>query len=574
MTSEALSRALLDSLPDVAVLALDADGCVVRSNRAAEDIFGRTGDELTRGHVSALYPANGSGATQARAALAEAEAGHHKDASRLRRGADAHFVGEVTITPLRGDKGALEGFAHVTRDVTEGQELARLLSHQALHDALTGLPNRVLFIDRVRQALLRGTRDDRKPVVIFLDLDGFKLVNDSLGHEAGDELLVLVAARLETVVRPGDSIARLGGDEFVVLCEGLEDSAVAVCVAERIVAAVAVPALIGEREVVVQASAGVAVGRGPDAAAEELLHDADTAMYRAKGRGRGQVSVFEAFMRPRALERLTAEADLRRALTLGGLRVHYQVVADVQTGEAVGFEALARLAHPSRGLLLPAEFIPLAEETGLIFRLGAEVLRAACVQASRWRTKADGTPLLTLVNLSARQAAQPDLPASVERILAETGADPATLCLEITESTLVSDARSTSRSLLALRELGLRLAIDDFGTGCSSLAYLRRFSVDVLKIDASFVEGLGRDEGAASLAEAMLGMARALGLTVIAEGVERAQQLDVLRELGCPLVQGYGLERPQPLDAAVRTVRRFERGGPLVVSDAHPERGR
>jgi EAL domain-containing protein (putative c-di-GMP-specific phosphodiesterase class I) len=341
-------------------------------------------------------------------------------------------------------------------------------------------------------------------------------------------------------------------------------------VAERIVAAVGAAARIRDHEVVVQASAGIAVGRRPDMAPEDLLSNADTAMYRAKRRGRGQVALFDPSMRPRALERLTAEGDLRQALTQGRLQVHYQVVADLRTGEAAGMEALARLAGKEHGLVAAGKFIPLAEETGLILPLGAEVLRTACLQASRWHMNVGGSAPLTLVNISARQADDPAFPAFVERTLDETGVDPGSLCLEITERTLVSDAPSTVRSLRAVRDLGVRLAIDDFGAGHSSLSYLQRFSVDVLKIDASFVEGLGRDDSAAALVKAILGMAGALGLLVVAEGVEHPRQLDELRDLECPLAQGYGLQCPQPAHAAERSLRRLQRSDGLVVS-AHRE---
>jgi diguanylate cyclase (GGDEF)-like protein len=421
------------------------------------------------------------------------------------------------------------------------------LAHQALHDPLTELPNRALFLDRLEQALARAQRSSVNVAVLFLDLDRFKVVNDSLGHEAGDRLLVDVANRLRGVVRPGDTVARFGGDEFTILCDvrGERD---AVLIAERVAAAVEAPFTLDDNEAFLTTSLGIALTTGRvDARAEALIRDADAAMYRAKERGKSRYELFDSNMRASAVDRLEIENALHRALDRGEFRVFYQPAVDLLTGEPIGVESLVRWQHPDRGLVGPDEFIALTEETGLIVPLGAWVLREACRQWKVWEESGTPAPRIA-VNLSTRQLGQPDLVEVVADVLEETGMDPAQLSLEITESTVLEDTESALGTLEALKRQGVRISLDDFGTGYSSLALLKRLPVDELKVDRSFVMGLGRDPKDSPIVSTVVGLAEALGLAAIAEGVETAAQAEELRRIGCRLAQGFYFARPQPAE--------------------------
>jgi diguanylate cyclase (GGDEF)-like protein len=426
------------------------------------------------------------------------------------------------------------------------QVAERALLHQAFHDSLTGLPNRALFDDHLGQLLARRQRRAQEAAVLFLDIDRLKWVNDSLGHAAGDQLLVAVAERLKAVLRPGDTVARFGGDEFVVLCDDLSSESEALTVAERLRDALAAPFHLRGREIGLTASIGVALASTsthdtPDA----LLRDADAAMYRAKEKGRDRVELFDDRMRSRALARLETESMLRRAIDQGQLRVYYQPVIDLATGRVTGLEALARWSHPERGVVLPSEFIGVAEETGLIIGLGAYVLIEACTQVARWNSRYPDHPPLTMsVNLSAHQLRAAGLREMVAGALAQSNLSPPLLCLEITETALVEDVESSQAALDALKDLGVTLAVDDFGTGYSSLIYLRRFPVRVLKIDRSFVVGLGTSAEDTAIVAGVVGLARALGLLAVAEGVETPEQAARLHELGCALAQGYHWSEP------------------------------
>ena len=487
---------------------------------------------------------------------------------------------EGVVYPLRDASGKVTEATIMLDDVTERKRLEEELAHRALHDPLTGLPNRALLLDRLSQALARSRRrpgqdpDPKGVAVLFLDLDDLKRVNDSLGHDAGDRLLVEVARRLGTRLRPTDTLARLAGDEFVVLLEEV-GQAEAVRAAERTIQEIGTPFTVAGREVFVSLSVGVALG-GLDAAAGSarrpardqagvLLRHADLAMYEAKGRGKARHALYEERMGREAGARLKLEGDLRRALARGEIEVHYQPKVSLESGLVAGAEALARWRHPERGLVLPAEFIPLAEETGLIVELGYRVLRTALGQAREWRERwrrqaADGgaAPPTVWVNLSARQFHEPDLAGRVSSILEEEGVGPEALGLEITESILVEDASPSVSLLEDLRSLGVKLAVDDFGTGYSSLGYLTRLPVDYLKIDRSFVAGLGPgaggdaggNGGSATIISAVIGLARAMGMGVVAEGVENEEQLSRLREMGCDLAQGYHFARPLPAGEA------------------------
>jgi diguanylate cyclase (GGDEF)-like protein len=418
------------------------------------------------------------------------------------------------------------------------------LAHQALHDALTGLPNRALLLDRLAQAVTRLGRHGTALAVLFCDLDRFKVVNDSLGHDAGDRLLVDVARRLEGVLRAGDTAARFGGDEFVILCEDIAGAHQAIAIAERVKAVLATPFVLGDDEAHVRTSIGIAMATDLGARPEALLRDADAAMYRAKEKGGGVYEVFDDDMRARAVKRLETENALHRALERGEFVLHYQPQAHMATGAVAGVEALVRWAHPERALVYPGEFIGSAEETGLILEIGAWALREACEQQARWAGLRTGPPLRMSVNLSARQCAHPDLVDMVATTLRETAVDPTTICLEITETAVMADMEAGVGVLDQLRALGVTLAIDDFGTGWSSLRALQRFPVDEVKIDKSFVDGVARDPQEAAIVAAVISLSHALGLRTVAEGVESVSQVDRLRTLGCDVAQGFFFWRP------------------------------
>jgi diguanylate cyclase (GGDEF)-like protein len=462
------------------------------------------------------------------------------------------LLGAYTRAPRRflsEDVDFLHAVAHVLAGAVERARTEERIRHDALHDALTGLPNRTLLLDRLRSALARAERSRGLVAVLFLDLDRLKVLNDSLGHHAGDELLLGVGPRLEGVLRASDTVARFGGDEFAVLLEGVDSEQAALKVAARIVRAFEQPFTIAGEPRFCSASVGVVIA-DPDAPGEatELLSAADAAMYRAKERGRGRFEVFDSGLRARITSRLQLEQDLRRALEgEGRLWVAYQPFWTVPERGVAGVEALVRWDHPERGPISPAEFIPVAEESGLIVELGARVLREACRELAGLRALRPGLSLT--VNLSARHVAEPAVVDTVRGALRASGLPPDALGLEITEGLLIEDGPATAGTIRALQALGVRLILDDFGTGYSSLRYLQRYPLDGLKIDQSFVAGLGEDgRGDSAIVEAIVGMAGALGMNVIPEGVETAGQLARLHELGCRYAQGFLLSRP--LDAA------------------------
>jgi len=459
---------------------------------------------------------------------------------------DIHSTESSRFTPQ--DVHFAQASANVLADALERHNADEALRHRVLHDALTGLPNRLSFVDSLRDALRRSLASGSPVGVLFLDLDHFKLINDSIGHHAGDELLREVAPRLRAHLRPGDIVARFGGDEFGILVDRLADEEEAPAIAERVARAFSEPYSMGGADHFVTASIGIAVARpaGREPVDPELLiRDADAAMYRAKERGRGRCVVFDAAMRARAVRRLETERELRHALDRDELQLHYQPLVALGSGEIVGLEALVRWNHPERGLLDPGEFVSIAEDSGLIEPIGCWVQETACRQALGWHElRPDQRPLDVAVNLSARQVAHRDLAGQVREVLARTGLDPVNLRLEVTESVLVEESASATATLEALSELGVRLVLDDFGTGYSSLAYLNRFPFDALKIDRSFVDGLGLEQERTAIVEAVIGMARALSLDSIAEGVESEEQLSELRRLGCDFAQGHLFSRP------------------------------
>jgi diguanylate cyclase (GGDEF)-like protein/PAS domain S-box-containing protein len=447
------------------------------------------------------------------------------------------------------DVSFLQSAANVLADAIDRVRTEEETRRRGLHDPLTGLPNRTLVLDRIAHALARADRGEGSVAVLFLDVDNFKVVNDSLGHRAGDNLLRQLAARLSDAVRPADTVGRFGGDEFVVLCEDVTDEPMALRIAGRLARVFTEPfALEGDDVHLASASIGVVLRDGVQDNPEELLRDADAAMYRAKERGRSRVELFDTGMRARAIGRLQTEGDLRRALERDELRVVYQPIVALADGRIRGFEALVRWEHPERGLLSPAQFIPVAEESGMIVGLGRVVLEEACRQSAQWSAVYGPVPIH--VNLSARQVADPNLVDSVAHVLSATGVDPACLVLELTESSLLERVHSPGETLARLKALGISLILDDFGTGYSSLSYLQHFPLSGLKIDRSFVAALGGASGDGAIVDAILRMARALDLEVVAEGLETAEHLDVLRRLGCALGQGYLFSRPVNVAAA------------------------
>jgi len=465
----------------------------------------------------------------------------------------------------------VQAAANVLADAIERHAADQALRYRVLHDSLTGLPNRLSFVDALGEALEKAAVSGSPVGILFLDLDHFKLINDSLGHHAGDALLRAVAPRLRAHLRPGDIVARFGGDEFGILIDRLADEGEALAIADRVAAAFTQPFPLDGVDHFVSASIGVAVSSASDGRSvnpELLIRDADAAMYRAKEGGRARCVLFDAEMRAGAMRRLEVERELRHALERDELALHYQPVVNLRSGEITGLEALVRWRHPERGTLDPAEFVSIAEDSGLIEPIGRWVQERACRQALEWhQLRPDARPLDVAVNLSARQVAHRDLPDVVEEVIARTGIDPVHLRLEITEGVLVEESATAISSLEKLNELGVRLVLDDFGTGYSSLAYLNRFPFHALKIDRSFVDALGIEQEATAIVEAIIGMARALSLEVIAEGVESEVQLAELRRLSCDYAQGHLFHAAMP----EREVSRLIAEGALGYSGISPD---
>ncbi len=455
-------------------------------------------------------------------------------------------------TVLRSPENSILGAASIGSDVTEQREAESQLVHNAFHDSLTGLPNRALFIDRVAHALNGTKRAGRKPfAVLLLDIDHFKNVNDSLGHAAGDQLLIALGERLVRSVRPGDTVARFGGDEFTVLIESISGPADVNRATMRIHDEIAAPFTIEGQEIFTSGSIGVTIAGGEYEQPEQIIRDADTAMYRAKAQGRGRSEIFDAKMRAEAVARLQLETDLRRGIERNELRIVYQPIVNLKSEEIVGFEALVRWQHPKRGFVSPAAFIPLAEETGLIVPIGEFVLMEACRQAARWKKG-----LRVSVNISSRQLSLGDLVATVQKALQEAKLDPGALHLEITESAIMQNTETAYALIEKIRAIGCNFAVDDFGTGYSSLSYIHRFAIDQLKIDSSFVQS--SEHKSAEIIRSIIDLGRSLDIEVVAEGIETAEQAEHLRKLHCGYGQGYLFSRPVDAEKALEMVRRSQ----------------
>jgi diguanylate cyclase (GGDEF)-like protein/PAS domain S-box-containing protein len=541
--SEERFRSLVQNSSDVVTL-IDAETTIQYQTPSVARVIGyQPSDVVGCKLLDLLHPDDVAGA---QAFLDEAlrRSGVTPAVEWRMRHRDGHWLHLETIANNLLDDDAVGHLVLNTRDISDRKALEQQLAHQAFHDPLTDLANRALFRQRVERALATAQQSRKPCIVLFLDLDNFKKVNDSLGHVVGDELLVIVAGRIRSCLRPADTAARLGGDEFAILLEDARGAQEGVLVAERILQALRAPITLQGKKTVIETSVGIALS-APDDGADELLRNADIAMYIAKGGGKNRHATFEPRMHAAALERLELESDLRRAVERGEFVLHYQPIVALGSGKLVGVEALLRWRRPQRTLLRPLDFMSLAEETGLILPIGRWVIQEACRQAAEWhRQYPDETPLLMCVNLSGRQLEDPELVADVESAIDEVGLDPRALMLEITETVMMNDTDVTVARLTELRRLGARLSIDDFGTGYSSLRYLHKFPVDILKIARPFVDGLSKDPQKEAFTRTIIELCRTLGLQAIAEGVESAEQAEQLRELGCELAQGIYLAEP------------------------------
>jgi diguanylate cyclase (GGDEF)-like protein/PAS domain S-box-containing protein len=473
--------------------------------------------------------------------------GHWSGEVWNRRKSGEPFAQRLTITVLRDPAGQVQRYLAMFSDVTTEKRQAEEIKHQAAHDALTGLPNRRLLSDRMEQAVARAQRNGRRVGIVMLDLDGFKHINDTLGHRVGDLLLIEAARRLAHCVRESDTVARVGGDEFMVVLPEIQSQGDLQLLATKILAHIREPYAIEGKELFVSCSIGLTLFPDDGANPEDLLAHADTAMYRAKSDGKNTYRFFTAEMHEHAVARLRVEDELRHALHAGEFELHYQVAIDLATQHPAKAEALVRWRHPQRGLLDPVDFIPVAEETGLILQLGAWVIDESARQAARWGDLAPSGFCIG-ANVSAQQFHRSDCVTTLRETLAKHAVSPQRISIEITESLFIGDQGDAWRQLNEIRDLGVRIAIDDFGTGYSSLSYLKRFPVDTLKIDQTFVRGLPENTENAALVEAIISMGRALGLAVVAEGVETAEQRDFLAARGCRYGQGYLFGRAMSAD--------------------------
>ncbi len=546
------------------IALVDSEGRRLYNSPAYEKVLGYSAEDLkTTSSFEQIHPDDRPRVVQAAEKARRSGQGERVE-YRIRHKDGSWRTLESTASAIRNARGKTDKLVIVNRDITERKRAEELLAHNAFHDGLTSLPNRALFIDRLQHALTLSKRHaNYKFAVLLIDIDEFKIVNDSLGHSAGDELLIQIGQRLkdsvrrvDTVSRPrissapnwpnrdDDTLARLGGDEFTILLDDIRDPIEAVRVAERVQAELAAPFAINQQEIVISASIGIASSTSPHTQAEDLLRDADIAMYRAKRSGKARCEVSDPAMHANALKRLKLETDLRKALDLGEFRVFYQPIVSLQTGKITGFEALTRWQRPE-GIVPPAEFIAVAEEIGLIIPMNRQLRLEACQRLQAWQAEFPANPPLTMsVNITPREFAQPDLASEIGTALKHIGFDPACLQLEIIETIAMGDAEKSGLVLAQLKALGVRLSIDDFGTGYSSLSRLRRIPVDTLKIDRAFIMHMDTDPESHEIVRTIIMLAHNLRLKVVAEGTETEEHIRLLKQLNCEMAQGYSYSRP------------------------------
>jgi len=551
------------------IAVVDSAGNRLYNSPAYSKVLGYSEEELsTSSAVDQIHPSDRERVLQA-AAKARASGRGQRLEYRMRHKNGDWRILESTASLIENGNRSLDRLVIVNRDITERKRAEEMLEHRALHDILTELPNRALFVDRLQHSLIRARRhSDYTFVVLFIDIDGFKVLNDSLGHSAGDELLVQVAKRLtacfretDTVSRSAtalnskltsDGLARLGGDEFTALLDDVSDPRDAIRVAHRILAKISHPFNIGGQEIVISASIGIAASSNSYEGADDLLRDAEIAMYRAKRAGKARCEVFDPAMHSSAVRRLKLETDLRRGLDQGELLVYYQPILSLESGKIIGFESLSRW-KTLQGMVSPAEFIPVADETGLILPMNRALYLESCQQLQTWQSKLNCTPPLTIsLNITPRQFAQPDLAKEIGEMLTKSGIEPGRVNLEITETIAMGDADHAFSVLSDLKALGVRLSIDDFGTGYSSLSRLPRFPIDALKIDRVFISQMSTDHDNHEIVRLIISLAHSLGLKVVAEGTETQDEVDELKRLKCEMVQGFLYSPP------VDSVKAFE----------------
>ena len=536
-------RLLVQSLTDHAIYMLDPDGLVSNWNPGAERINGYAEAEIIGHHFSKFYkPEDIDAGEPARVLEVALREGRFEQEGWLVRKDGSQFWANVVVEPIRDGSGILIGFAKVTRDITERKEAAARIEYLAYHDSLTGLANRTLLADRLTRAIQYTERKGGSLAVLALDLDRFTMINDTFGHDKGDRVIALVAARLQHAVRAVDTVARVGGDEFMIMQIDVKHPADAAGLAQRLIGVVSQPFELEGQQIDIGISIGIALYPDDGLSAGALVQNADTALYSAKAEGGSVFRFFEAEMTERIRARLALQSDLRRAIGTEQIKLVFQPQFTCSTGALVGFEVLLRWDHPTLGEIMPTRFIPIAEDTGLIVPLGRWVLEQACTMATSW-----AMPIRVAVNLSPVQFRGPQLPVEIQDILRRSGLPPDRLELEVTE-TLLTNTVMALGILRRLRDAGVHITLDDFGTGYSSLNHVRSFPFEKLKIDKSFVQNMGTDPKALSLIRTILALAANVGLTVVAEGVETAQQLEILRALQCGEVQGFLLGAPIPAE--------------------------
>jgi PAS domain S-box-containing protein len=583
---EQLFQLITESAEDM-IAVIDRDGKRVYNSPAYQRILGYGPEELAAtSSMDQIHPDDRARVLDASAKARDTGRGERLEYRIRHKDGSWRFL-ESTASAIRNLKGETDGLVIVNRDVTQRKRAEERLAHQSFHDGLTDLPNRALFLDRLQRAITVSRRHPEfKFAVLFIDIDGFKVFNDSLGHAAGDDLLIQIAHRLTASLRGADTIsrprlgenaepligestlARPGGDEFAVLLEDLRDPSDTIRVAERIQHRLAIPFNLNGQEIVLTVSVGVAFSSDAEAESQDVLRDAEIAMYRAKSAGKARCEVFDHVMHAGAIKRLQLETDLRKALELNQFRVYYQPIVSLRNGQIVGFETLSRWQR-AEGLVMPGEFIAVADETGIILPINRQLLYEACRQLRSWQALFPSDPLLTInVNITSKQFSQPELASQIGKTLQEIGVNPCCVNLEITETIAMADADRSAVVLSELKALGVRLDIDDFGTGYSSLSRLQRFPVDTLKIDRAFISCMDTDLETREIVRIIVMLAHGLGMKVVAEGVETQMQADILKEIGCEMAQGYLYSKPVPAETIEQLLKDSVAGVPARRSKA------